>query len=254
MPSAPSRRRVLRLAGTALSASLAGCAGRGDRPGRLTVTPAPVPSDEPTPTGRPPDAGPPPSADAIRLAVSVTAGFSETSPARLEITFHNVGLRPLTALDGPAHVLPFVDDDYAGADEAGDLGLFLVPDDADLTISPGGGKPAPVEAALPTAPTDGCWSLPFDWPAARDGRPAVLHAVTVRPGRTLHHGYRLYFIDECTAGRFTFVNTFDLAAGDPPHERDLHRARLAFDVVVDESMALDVRVREPEVERPPDDG
>lgn len=250
---APSRRRVLELAGASLTTGLAGCARAGEPGIEPTVTPAPVPSDRLTSTATPTASGPPSPAD-LGFWVDVRDDFTDASPARLDISLWNAGPRVLTVLDGPEHAVPFVDDDYAGVDESGHPTLLLVPDDAGLQVDPADGPADRIDAYLPEAPTDGCWRVPFDWPAARAGATAVLHAVPLEPGQLRSHGYGLYFIDECSPGTYRFEHTFELAAGDPPLERDLHTARLGFDVTVAESMAVSVDVHEPQVRRPDGDG
>lgn len=249
---APSRRRVLELAGAGLATGLAGCTRAGEPGIPPTVTPAPVPSDR-TLTAATPTPGQPPSPGELEFRVEVRDSFAEAHPARLEISLRNAGDRLLTVLDGPEHAVPFVDDDYAGVDASGQPALLLVPDDAGLRIDPADAPPDRIEAFLPEAATDGCWRVPFDWPDARAGATAVLHAVPLSPDQRRQHGYGLYFIDDCSPGTYRFEQTVELAAGDPPFERDLHPARLGFDVVVAGSMAVGVEVDEPRIGRPDGD-
>lgn len=246
MPSAvPTRRRFLRSASLSATTVLAGCAfgsGSGQPP---SITPAPVPTDTTAPTAEP--TPPPPTPDEFAFEVDVLDPFTAASTCRLAITFRNTGDRLLTGLGPLQHVLPFVDDDYAGVDESGQLGVFLAPDDTSLTIDPDGASGGPVGRFLPDAPTDGCWTLPFDWPAARGGRPAILHTVSVPPGGAVRHEYGLYYIDACEVGRFTFEGTFDLANTDPPLRGVLYRTRLGFDVTISPDQTLQVDVHEPQV-------
>lgn len=250
MPPVPSRRRLLRLAAGALAPGLAGCPQATESSGPAAVTPAPVPSDAPTATTGPARSPNAPARSDIGFDVAVRSGFGETSPARLAVAFWNAGDRRLTGLDGPRYFLPFVDDDYAAPDETGEPALMLVPDDAKLAVDPAGAAAGFVDEFLPDEPTDGCWSVPFDWPEARGSHTLTLLAVSLEPGDRHEHAYGLYFVDDCAPGRYRFVNTFDLAAGDPPRETDLVRVRLGFDVDVDESMAVRVAVHEPTVGRP----
>lgn len=245
MAPRPSRRRFLRAVGAVAASGLAGCATRRAGPGRPTVTPAPVPSDRPTPTAGSPTARPPPSPDVLELEVRALSGFEVERPARLEISLQNAGDAMLTALDGPAHTVPFVDDDYVGTDWSGDPELLLVPDEAELTLDPAGADPGPIQTFLPSASTDGCWSVPFDWPADRATTSAVLHAIPLQAGERRRHEYSLYSLDGCTTGTFSFVNSFDLSVGDPPFGRDLHRARLGFDLALSDRLAPVVRVHDP---------
>lgn len=247
MARRPTRRRFLAAATAAVG--LAGCTGRSEPSDPQTVTPAPVPTDAPTPTRPSPTPGPAPDPRDIRFEVTVVDGFDDSTPSRLDIVFHNIGARTLTALGGVPHVVPFAPDDHVATDESGARGLLLVPDGAKLTVDSRDGTPVPIEASLPRTPDDGCWSLSLDRAAVLRSRGPGLHAVSVRPGWSRRRQYRLYFIDECRSGRYTFVNTFDLAVGDPPHERSLHRARLVFEVVVSESMVVTVRPQEPVVDR-----
>lgn len=250
---APSRRRMLELAGAAFATGLAGCAQAGEPGTEPTVTPAPVPSYRATPRASPPPRGSP-TPEELGFWVEVRDDFTDASPARLEISLWNAGDRVLTVLDGPEHAVPFVDDDYAGVDESGQATLLLVPDDANFRVDPADAPADSIHAFLPEAPADGCWHVPFDWPAARAGGTAVLHAVPLEPGQLRSHGYRLYFIDDCAPGTYRFEHTFELAAGDPPIERDLHPARLRFDVAVSDSMTLRVDVHEPRVGRAEGEG
>lgn len=242
---APTRRRFLRAAGVSATTALPGCAFGGGS-GRLpTVTPAPVPTDEPTPTTEP--TPPSPSPDDVAFEVTVLDGFTRASPARLAIAFRNTGSQHLTGVGNLQHILPFVDDDYAGVDESGRLGVFLAPDDTSLRIQPPGTPGGPVDQFLPDAPTGGCWTLPFDWPAVRGVRPSVLYTVSVPPGERVRHDYGLYYIDACRAGRFTFESRFDLANTDPPLQGRLHRTRLGFDLTVTQAETIRVDVHEPRV-------
>lgn len=253
MPPAPSRRRFVRLAGTAFASGLAGCSQSPESTAPPAVTPAPVPSDGPTSTMGPGRPRTTPDPDAIGFEVSVRSGFTEASPARLEIAFWNAGRTRLTAVDGPAYSLPFVDDDYAAPDGTGEAALMLVPDGATLAVDPEGLTAGSVGEFLPDEPSDGCWSVPFDWPAARDASTLRLLGVSLEPSDRRQHAYGLYFVDDCAPGTYRFVNTFDLAAGDPPYETDLVRARTSFEVGVSASMAVEVRVHEPELTPPRDD-
>lgn len=242
-PAGFSRRRLLRAAGPSLSALLAGCAFGGGSARSPTVTPAPVPTDTASPTPEP--TPPPPTPEDLDFEVAVLDGFTEASPARLAITVRNAGDRLLTGVGDRQHVLPFVDDDYGGLNESGRLGLFLAPDDTTLTIQPQGERGDRVGQFLPDTPTDGCWRLPFDWPAAQGVEPAIRYTVSVPPGETVSHEYGLYFVDACEPGRFTFESDFDLANTDPPLQGALHRTRLGFDLTVSRAGALEVDVHEP---------
>lgn len=246
MPRARStRRRFLHTAGLSATTALAGCAfgsGSGRPP---SVTPAPVPTDTTTPTAEP--IPPPPTPAEFAFEVDVLDGFTAASPARLGASFRNTGDRLLTGVGPLQHVLPFVDDDYAGMDESGQLEVFLAPDGASLTIDPADTSGGRVGQFLPETPTDGCWTLPFDWPAARGARPAILHTVSVPPGEAVRHEYGLYYIDGCEAGRYTFEGTFDLANTDPPLAGALYRTRLGFDLTITPAQTLRVDVHEPRV-------
>lgn len=225
--------------------ALSGCGFRGGTDEFPTVTPAPVPTDTPSPT---PAATPtPPTTADMVFEVSVLQGFTGTSPARLAATFRNTGDRLLTGVGPLQHVLPFVDDDYAGVDESGQLGLFLVPDDTALTVQPEGSSGGPVEAFLPGEPANGCWTLPFDWPAAKGPSPALLHTVSVPPGDAVRHEYGVYYLDGCEAGRYTFESTFDLTATDPPLEGALYQTRLGFDLTITPAQTVGVDVHEPRI-------
>lgn len=252
MAQSPTRRGLLRAVGGAATAGLAGCTRRRDGFGKLSVTPAPVPSDGPT--SATPTRGPALSRADLELRVRVRSGFDETGPARLEIALRNAGDTLLTVLDGPRQTVPFVDDDSVGTDWSGDPAVLLVPDGSDLTVDPADGEPAPIGEFLPDASPDGCWTVPFDWPAARGPTSAVLHAVPLQPGERRRHGYSLYSLEGCATGTFSFENSFDLAAGDPPFGRDLVRARLGFDLAISETMAPVVRVHDLAFETSAGDG
>lgn len=254
MAPSPDRRRFLRSLGAAAATGLAGCAATRDAGEPLSVTPAPVPSAEPRPTPTPSTPGPTPPSDALELEVRARSGFDTASPAELDISLRNAGETLLTALDGPHYAVPFVDDDYVGTDWTGDPELLLVPDGAEVTVEPEGRDPGPIQAYLPESSPDGCWTVPFDWPAARAGRNAILHAIPLQPGEQREHRYRVYSLEGCVTGTFSFVNTFDLAVGDPPLGRALYRARLGFDLALSEALAPLVRVHDPVIERPADEG
>lgn len=248
MPPHPDRRRFLRALGATASAGLAGCAAVRDEGGRLTVTPAPVPSADPRPASTPSESGPSPPSDALELEVRARSGFDVASPAELDISLRNAGETLLTALDGPRYAVPFVDDDYVGTDWTGDPELLLVPDDAEVMVDPAGSDLGLIGSYLPTSSPDGCWTVPFDWPAARGGRNAVLHAIPLQPGEQRDHRYRVYSLEGCVTGTFSFVNTFDIAVGDPPLGGALYRAQLGFDLALSETLAPLVRVHDPVIE------
>lgn len=246
-----SRRDFLRRAGAAGLGGLAGCAMTEPATTPPTVTPAPVPTDTATAAVTARRVPPPPDPGALQFRVEILAGFTETSPARLEISIRNQGESLVTALDGHEYVFPFVDDDYIGIDWTGDPELLLVPDEPKVRVAPDDAEPNTMDAFLPDAPTAGCWSVPFEWPGDRAPQPTMLHAVPLPPGETRRHRYTLYFLDECSSGTFTFENSFDLAVGDPPIERGLYRARLAFDLARSDSTGLLVRADDPRIERTP---
>lgn len=248
MPSR-SRRRFLRTAGLAAASALGGCGFAGGSGSPATVTPVPVPTDTPVPTPEP--TPPPPTPEDFAFDVTILSGFDVATPARLGITFENTGDRLLTGLGGRQFVLPFVDDDYGGLDESGRFGLFLAPDDTALSVAPEGQSAGPVGRFLPDEPTDGCWRLPFDWPAAEGVQPGILYTVTVQPGEAVRHEYGLYHVDDCEAGRFTFEGTFDLTNTNPPLEQGLRRTRLGFDLVVSPAETLRLDVHDPVVAGPP---
>lgn len=246
-----SRREVLQAVGAAVTGSLAGCGVARRGGGSVSVTPAAVPSETPSPPGQQAVIGPDLSPRQLRFDVSVVRPFSASSTAGLEITLRNTSERRLAALAGSRFVLPFVDEDYAGVDAAGDPGLALIPADTRLIVDPADAQPQRLAALLPDEPVDGCWRLPFDWPPAWQPRNAQLNAVSLGPGEHRQHQYDLYFIDECTTGAFTFENTFDLAVGQPPGDGDLYRARLGFVLTVTETRGIRVGVEEPSIRSPP---
>lgn len=242
-PVETSRRRLLRAATASATAALTGCAS-GSRSGDgITVTPAPVPTFSSSPTSAPTPG--PPRAEDIEFYVVITHQFGMTHPARLVITFENTSDRFLTGVGGLQFVIPFVDDDYAGVDDSGQLGLFLAPDDAALTVKPEGTSAGRVGQFLPDEPRDRCWKLPFDWPGARGVSPAIFHTVGVPPGEQVSHEYGVYYIDRCEAGRFTFESRFQLTNTDPPLEQALYPARLGFDLIISSAETVRADVHEP---------
>ncbi|MFB6361030.1 MAG: hypothetical protein ABEH59_06870 [Halobacteriales archaeon] len=247
-----SRRGLLKLAGLTGVTGLAGCAQPTASSGSPTVTPAPVPTDRPTPVATSHRQPPPPDPEVLQFEVEVLAGFGETQPAQLEIRIENTGDTLLTGLGQAEYVFPFVDDDYVGVDWTGNPELLLVPRESAVEVAPGDADPAKIEAFLPEAPIDGCWSVPFDWPADRVSDVPALWAIPLLPGARERHRYELYYLEECTTGTFTFTSTFDLAVGDPPIERGLYRARLSFDVARSDTTGLLVRVNDPRIEPPGD--
>lgn len=244
-----SRRGFLTLAGSTGLTGLAGCATPDGSTAPPSVTPAPIPSVRTTSTGTSPRQPPPPASESLQFEVEVLAGFGDTQPARLEVRIENTGESLVTAMGQSEYVFPFVDDDYTGVDWTGDPEVLLVPQEPAISIAPGDAEPANITTFLPDTPTDGCWSVPFEWPADRAADPSLLWAIPLLPGERRSHQYELYYIDECTTGTYSFRHTFDLAVGDPPIERGLYRARLAFDVARSEATGLLVRVFDPRIER-----
>lgn len=247
---AVSRRELLKLAGTTGLTALAGCAQQDGSTVQPTVTPAPVPTDSPTPAETPHVQPAPPDPEALQFEVEALSGFSDAQPAQLEIRIENTSETLLTALGKSEYVFPFIDDDYVGIDWTGDREVLLVPHEPAISVAPGEGEPTPVSELLPEAPSDGCWSIPFDWPANPTIEPAILWSIPLLPGDRRKHRYELYYLEECTTGTFSFTNTFDLAVGDPPIEGGLYRARLSFDVARSDATGLLVQVDDPVIERP----
>ena len=245
--SSGSTRRAFLASAASSAAWLAGCAGGGRSAASRSVTPAPVPSDAPTPS--PPE---PPTAEAIDFWVEVLEAFDEAGPARLGISFRNASERPLTALGGAPHVVPFVDDDYAGEHAFDHVRLLFLPDDSGLRLAPTAGPPDRIEAYLPAAPTEGCWLVPFDWPSAWDRGPGRLYAATLEPGEVRRHPSTLYFTGDCLPGTYRFAGTVDVTVGDPPSSSDLRRATLRFKLLVTPAMNVHVDVQPPVVRTPSD--
>lgn len=239
-----SRRRVLRGLGASAVAGLAGCSGAEPQVARLSVTPAPVPSDtpSPTPTATP---GARPDAEAVRFRVELLSGFDADGPARLSIAVRNDGPLNLTAVGVTPHVFPFVDDQYAGTDRAGRPRLFLLPENAALVTDRPNETSKPVSTLLPERATEGCWSTRFE------GRPPVapsnrfLFSVTLAPGETISHDYRVYFIGACGAGRYSFQAETLLAAGDPPGRNGIHRLLTGFYLSVSSDLRLSIGLEDP---------
>lgn len=124
MPSAASRRQLLRSTGAALVAGLAGCAA-GD--GSALAT------------------------DDLAFLVQPVEVFTDDHPARLRITLGNASDAPLTVVGSPQPVV----------DPTADGGLHLVPDDTRTLVAVDGqGDPLDVPL-VPAAPTDGCWTAGY---------------------------------------------------------------------------------------------
>jgi len=244
-----SRRDYLRLAGAAALTGLTGCAMTEQATAPPTVTPAPVPTDPPTPPLTARRVPEPPDPSALTFTVEILEGFTAASTARLEISIENRSDSLLTALDGNPYVFPFSDDDHIGVDWSGEPEVLLVPEESRVRLAPDDAEPAPIHTFLPEEPTDGCWSVPFEWPADRAPQDPLLHAVPLPPSEPRRHRYELYYLDDCSSGTFRFENTFDLAVADPPIERGPYRGRLTFDVARSDSTGLLTRVDEPWIQR-----
>jgi hypothetical protein len=249
MASGGSRRDFIQLVGAAVAGSTAGCGARDTGDQGITVTPAPVPSTTPKATNEL-RARPAELASRIEFDVTVLIGFSKASPAGLEISVGNRTERQVTALAGSRFVLPFVDRDYVGTDRSGAPGLLLAPNPTRLIVDPKAGAGERLTAALPEAPIDGCWTLPFEWPAALRTRDATLQFATLVPGEHRDHRYRLYFIEDWAPGTFTFQNRFDLTVGRTREDRELYLARLGFEVTVTDDRDVQVVVRDPVIASP----
>lgn len=249
MRSGRSRREFLRVAATTLSGAIAGCAARSTGDDQVSVTPAPVPTTS-TETADPTPERVAELSDRMEFEVEVLSEFSETLPARLEITVWNRNEKRVTALAGSQFVLPFVDRDFAGVDQSGDPGLSLVPDETRVIIDRPDGEPRRLTALLPDEPIDGCWQLPFAWSPTWLTRDATLQIVTMVPGEWRSHRYSLYFIEDCGPGTYSFENRFDLTVGEAGGDRDLYIARLGFDVTVREDRTLQVSSQDPEIAVP----
>ena len=248
----PSRRALLRATGASLVAPLAGCALGGRSRDDLTVTPAPVPTETATPSPTPAPSTPrrPTTAD-VAFDVRVVEGFAPDHPARLEAAFGNRGDETLLGTGDQPFVVPFADKDYAGERPDGSLALFIHPDDGPLRVEPSAAERGPVEAFLPDAPTDGCWRLPFDWPAARGSSFLLDYGYRLAPGETVRHGYTLYWIDDCTPGTVAFERRLDLRfVSDAGRPGPTAAAEVGFDVTVAADGTLSVEVRESRVGTP----
>lgn len=246
MPGDWSRRRVLRGLGASALAGVAGCAAEPDA-APMSVTPAPVPSDAPSPTPTAtPLAGP--NAEDLRFGVGFLSGFDADSPARLSIAVRNEGSLKLTAVGVSPHVFPFVDDEYAGTDRGGRPRLFLLPENPSLETDRPGESPKPASTLLPEHAADGCWATDFE------GRPPVapsnrfLYSVTLSPGETIRHPYRVYFIGSCGPGRYSFQAETMLAAGDPPGRNGIYRLLTGFYLSVSSELGLSLGLEAPVID------
>ena len=194
----------------------------------------------PTPTPRPT-----PKAEDLEFDVAVRSGFDADSPARLSIAVRNDGPMALTAVGGSPHVFPFVDDEYAGTDRMGRPRLFLLPENHSLEIDRPGEETTPVSTLVPEHPTDGCWSADVEGlPPVTPSSP-FLYAVTLAPGETISHDYRVYFIGACEPGRYAFQAESLLRAGDPPDRNGLYRLLTGFYLSVSPTVGLSIGLEAP---------
>jgi hypothetical protein len=146
------------------------------------------------------------------------------------------------------YVFPFVDDEYAGTDLGGRPKLFLLPKDAQLVTRVPGEDEQPVATLLPDGAEDGCWSVRFE------GQPPVvpstkyLYSVTLSPGESVSHDYRVYFIGPCEPGRYSFQSATLVGAGVPPGRNGMVRLLTGFYLSVSSGMALSIGLEDPVID------
>lgn len=213
-----------------------------------TVTNAQSPTETTVPTPSP-EAGPL-TTDDFELDVSVLQEFTNDHPARLRITFKNSGTRELVGMGGPEHILPFVDDNYAGDDVYNEPKLFLLPDNGPyFSIVDQDGTRRSISDVIPDSPTDGSWTLPINWPPQSSIVTPILNAVPVPVGSEVSHEYSLYFIDDCTNGLFTFVNNLEIRVGPRATANESHQdyaVTLKFVIQISDT-GMKGSIREPEI-------
>jgi hypothetical protein len=163
---APSRRRTLELAGTALSVGLAGCSAPTGSPDYPTVRV----SNEPVPV------------ELADVSAEVVRQFDDEAPAEIRVAFTNTSgdERAFSFSASP----PF--SGLGGQHETRDAFALLVPLESTVHVAARiEGLPAPTEA-IPDAPTDGCWLATASLSAHPVSVPRRL-----APGETLAETYAL---------------------------------------------------------------
>lgn len=236
MRPARTRRDALRLCGSALGGSLAGCVGvlqREPRPSP-TITPAPVPttSPSPTPTSTPlPDQIP---TTAVGFTVAVRRQATEAHPARIAVGFSNETAGTLTLSAGTTP--PFAT--YWSEPRDDGSRAALVPDMAESPYdrSPIAWRGVPAgEEPVPTPPVDGCWRLEH---AGVDE--LLLRETAVESGETLRQPFDVFAYrlgDQgggCLApGEYAFVDAgLNLWRGGPADIADSPRTPVTFRFVL----------------------
>ncbi|MFB6295859.1 MAG: hypothetical protein ABEH66_03340 [Halobacteriales archaeon] len=156
---------------------------------------------------------------------------------------------PLVGKGGPAHTLPFVDDDYVGRTESNEPGLILVPDNEYyFSLVEEGGNETGLRDVIPTEPTDGCWKLLFDWPPEGKASTAILHKFELAPGESITHGYSLYHLNRCQRGTYSFEGTVKIESRET-RDVEIFTLILGFDLTLTETCP-EVSVHDPRIRDP----
>ena len=185
-----SRREVLRIAGSSLTLSIAGCEAIDDAdPDRTEPsvvspttggTPSPTGTQSRTPTPDTPSATPtvalsPVTTDDVAVGVEVLEHFTDEHPARIEIAIENTSEQQYE-LDGNfIDPFPIFTDDESDDDPT----LILIPEETKYI------HPRPDDANLvPEEPIDGCWAVDYDYVINPIGWRGLTH-----PGTVLTNSY-----------------------------------------------------------------
>lgn len=171
----PSRREILRTAGSALPVGLSGCVANESPP-----DPADEPTTEPTSPLETESPIAPPDPDNIEAFATVSAQPSADGPARIELSLKNTAEEAFTIQNGAGWPLAYLPTMEAMTGQAGPVDLH-----------PEGSRGVSVTGAdLPTEPVNGCWRFPD---GAQRGVIEAVKSYFMQPGSVWTIVHAAYF-------------------------------------------------------------
>lgn len=216
MTSQYKRRTILTMMGSSVVLTLAGCASNPDT-GDSNESPTQAQESITT--------------DDLTFDVTVEEEFTDTHPARIQVTLTNTLEMPVTLSTGTTP--PFTS--YLSDNQSDENQLVLVPDVPE--------DESPLDwigeqDSIPTSPKNGCWNITQDVQVEELGMYAELDG-----GDSSSQQYDVYEYqnESCpSSGAYQFKDTAGLHRGQPSDDTSEHTAELGFKITVNEDQSLSV--------------
>jgi hypothetical protein len=178
--------------------------------------------------------------DDFTFDVTVEEEFTNTHPARIQVTLTNTLEMPVTLSTGVTP--PFTS--YLSDSQPDENQLVLVPDvpESESPLDWIGEKDP-----IPTGPENGCWNITQDVLVEETAMYTKLDG-----GETSSKQYDVYGYqnESCpSSGEYQFEDTVRLHRGQPSDDTPEHMAELGFKITLDEDQSLSVEKDHPTVKQ-----